>query len=512
MKTLLLALCFIAQGALGQAPAIEWQKNLGGPGPDASVSMLQTEDGGFILAGPANGIGGDVTTHYGGNDIWVTKLSSTGVLEWQKSYGGPEDDMASDIDFTADGGYVVAGYTASSSGDVTQNQGGGDAWVIKLDGSGNLDWQKSLGGSAYDAAVSVKHSASGGYVIAGVTQSTDGNVSLNHGGEDVWVVRLSATGDIVWEKTFGGSNTDSGYSVELTSDGGYIVAGQTLSTDGDITGLHTIEEVVTMGDMWVVKLDQNGNLQWQKALGGINMDIAFSVYPTADDGFAVAGQSASSDGDATINQGGFDYWVVKLSSTGALEWQKSLGGNSYDEGHSIEQTDDGGFIVAGSSSSANGDITNNKGNSDLWLVKLTASGTIEWDISLGGSNGDFGHAVHQTDDGFYAVCGYTYSSNGDVAENNGESDVWLVKLGPPTAGIEDNVKDAIAFYPNPVSSKLYFNRVSIVPGATFTITDMAGRNVLNGKLYLQNPVDVSGLPAGIYFLTSGELVHKFIKE
>lgn len=512
MKSLIVLSCLMVQAVSAQAPDVVWQKTIGSTGPDSGICFLQTEDGGFVIAGAAGGSGGDTTGHYGNDDLWVMKVGSTGNLEWQKTYGGTESEIAFDIDFTADGGYIAAGQTSSLSHDVTQGFGGGDMWVVKLDGSGNLVWQRSYGGSGYDAAMSIKHTASGGYIVVGVTQSMDGDVSLNHGAEDVWVVRLSATGDIVWEKTFGGSNTDSGFSVELTSDGGFIIGGQTLSVDGDAVGLHTLEENITMGDYWLLKLDQSGNLQWQKTLGGFNTDVGFSVYPTSDGGFAIAGQSASNDGDITGNHGTHDYWMAKLTGQGIIEWQKSVGGMGYDECRSIEGTDDGGFILAGSSASTEGDITSSHGSSDYWIAKITPWGTLEWEKSLGGSNGDYGFAVHQTADGFYAMCGYTYSSNGDITENKGESDIWLVKLGPATAGIGDKVKNAFAFYPNPVSSKLYFDTELNVSCEAFIITDLGGRNVLNGNISSQSPIDVSRLPSGIYFLSANGLKHKFVKD
>jgi len=183
-----------------------------------------------------------------------------------------------------------------------------------------IEWQKSLGGIIDDVAYCVQQTSDGGYIVGGYAVSNNGDVSLNHGNNDYWIVKLDASANITWQKCLGGSNVDKGYSVEQTSDGGYIVAGESLSIDGNVTGNHGSY------DCWIVKLDANGNIMWQKSLGGTLHDSGNSIQQTKDGGFILAGFSYSNDGDVTGNHGNRDFWIVKLDSAGNITWQKSLGG------------------------------------------------------------------------------------------------------------------------------------------------------------------------------------------
>ncbi|MCL2009110.1 MAG: flagellin, partial [Synergistaceae bacterium] len=184
-----------------------------------------------------------------------------------------------------------------------------------------IEWQRSLGGSGYEGASSIQQTADGGYIVAGSSNSTDGDVSGNHGGYDYWIVELDANGDIEWEKSLGGSGLDSASSIQQTADGGYIVAGFSYSTDNDVSGNHGVR------DYWIVKLTVNGDIEWEKSLGGTNYDQAFSIQQTADGGYIVAGYSDSNNVDVSGNHGGSDYWIVKLTANGVIEWQRSLGGS-----------------------------------------------------------------------------------------------------------------------------------------------------------------------------------------
>ncbi len=273
---------------------------------------------------------------------WLAALCGLGLhaqapaIQWEKSLGGPGTDLAYCVRQTSDGGYILVGETNSTGGDITGNNGTTDFWVARLDASGTLVWQKALGGSGDDRGYAVAPTSDGGYIVAGATNSTDGNVTGLKGLYDFWVVKLNSTGTITWQKCFGGNSIDEAKSVEQTSDGGYIVAGWTRSNNLDIT--------VNNGgsDFWVIKLDASGSLTWQKSLGGSGDEVASSVKQTADGGYIVAGETPSTNGDVSGNNGGTDYWVTKLSSAGALVWQKCYGGSGIDKAKSIAQTSDGG--------------------------------------------------------------------------------------------------------------------------------------------------------------------------
>src|SRR5690606_6923074 len=248
-----------------------------------------------------------------------TKLNSSGGIEWQKSLGGSSEDQAQSIKQTVDNGYVVAGFSSSNDGDVGGNQGNYDFWIVKLSPAGALQWQKSLGGSESDTAYDISQTDDGGYLVLGTSSSIDGDVTGNHGFADYWLVKLNANGNMEYQNSYGGSGFDIALKIEATTDGGHILVGNSSSNDGDVTGHQG------NGDYWIVKITQTGSLQWQKTLGGSEGDYGNSIRQAPEDGYIVAGSSYSNDGDVTGNHGSGDYWIVKLSQTGNLEWQKSLG-------------------------------------------------------------------------------------------------------------------------------------------------------------------------------------------
>ena len=426
MKHLFLTVTLFSVTLLyAQAPEIEWQKSLGGSYFDEARSIQQTSDGGYIVAGNSYSNDGDVSGNHGEWDYWIVKLNDTGNIQWQKCLGGSEFDIAYAIQQTSDGGYIVAGMTESNDGDVSGNHGYDDYWVVKLDDTGNIQWQKSLGGSSIEKAQSIQQTIDGGYITAGYSYSNNGDASGNHGASDYWVVKLDDTGNIQWQKPLGGSEGEWAYSIQQTTDGGYIVAGWSYSNNGDVSGNHGYD------DYWVVKLDDTGNIQWQKSLGGSSVEWAHSTQQTSDGGYIVAGYSHSNDGDVSGNHGETDYWIVKLDDSGNIEWQKSLGGSGIDIAYSIQQTTDSGYIVAGMSTSIDGDVRGNHDAGDYWIVKLDNTGSIQWQKCLGGSNPDAAYSIQQTSDGGYIVAGYSYSNDGDVSDNHGGADVWIVKLSGP---------------------------------------------------------------------------------
>ncbi|WP_128694285.1 PKD domain-containing protein, partial [Methanoculleus taiwanensis] len=409
---------------LSDAPALEWQKCLGGSSVDGAWSVRQTSDGGHIVAGKTSSTDGDVSGNHGNDDAWVAKLEGSGTLIWQQCLGGSSTDYAWSIQQTSDGGYIVAGVTWSTDGDVSGNHGGSDAWVVKLNSSGNPAWQTCLGGSSVDGAVSIQQTIDGGYIVTGYTFSNDGDVSGNHGNRDAWVVKLDSSGNLAWQTCLGGSSDDGAWSIQQTSDGGYIVTGRASSTDGDVSGCHG------NWDFWVVKLDAAGAIVWQKCLGGSQNDEAYSIQQTSDGGYIAAGytNSTDTDGDVSGNHGRYDTWVVKLGASGDIAWQQCLGGSQNDIAQSIRQTSDGGYIVTGVTGSTDGDVSGNHGGTDAWVVKLNSGGNRVWQKCLGGLSYDYAYSIQQTSDDGYIVAGYTQSTDGDVSGNHGNQDAWVVKL------------------------------------------------------------------------------------
>jgi hypothetical protein len=443
----LLLLCFLCAAVPAADDSVmqgvmDWQRVLGGSSSDYGHAIRETSDGGYILTGYTySSSNGDVGANHGAYDVWVVKLNSAGTISWQKVLGGSGSDYGYDIRQTADGGYILIGETTSSaSGDVTgTNHGGVDLWIVKLSSAGAVTWQKLLGGSGNDFAAEIQsnhgnlihQTSDGGYILTGYTSSSaNGDVTAaNHGSYDAWVVKMNPAGSIEWNLLLGGSNSDYGFGIQQTGDGGYILIGPTFSSaSGDVTGTNHGGD-----DIWVVKLNAAGTVAWQRLLGGIYYDYASSILQTSDGGYVLAGGSQSSnDGDVwNSNHGDWDVWVVKLTSSGSMTWQNLLGGSRYEIARSIRQTSDGGYILIGPTfSSASGDVTGtNHGGQDIWVMKLTSGGTLAWQKVMGGSSSEDGLSIQQTSDGSYILVGNTVSSStGDVGANHGNTDVWVVKL------------------------------------------------------------------------------------
>lgn len=434
-----LASCMLPLAAAAAAPPVAWAHALGGTAWDDAYALDATTDGGFIVAGETESVDGDASGNHGASDAWIVKVSGTGGVAWQRCIGGMDYDSATDIQRTADGGFIVAGYTHSTDGQMAANHGGSDAWVAKLDAGGAPSWIKCLGGSDNDFATAVLQTSDGGYAVGAFTGSTDGQVSGNHGFYDAWVVRLDSAGNLLWQKALGGSDDelspDLRQELVQTADGGFLLAGQTRSNDGDVRGNHG------EFDLWVAKLTATGTLSWQKALGGSGYDAAGRLQPTPDGGCVVAGETASTNGDVAGNHGGSDVWVVRLGATGTLTWQRCLGGSLDEFGRDIRLTPDGGYVVAGYTYSNDGDVAGNHGDSDAWVAKLDATGIPAWQKPLGGSGEDAGERVVRAADGGYVMAGNTKSNDGDVMDHHGDRDAWIVKLdtaGPAVLPVPPN--------------------------------------------------------------------------
>ena len=411
-------------GSKGNATDLQftWQKCYGGSENDWPVSVINTSDGGYLVGGQTYSDDGDVSGNHGYLDIWIVKLDASRNLVWQRCLGGSYEDTIKSVIQTSDGGYLVNGETDSDDGDVSGYQGRTDIWVVKLDSSGDLVWQKCLGGSRSDYSSSVIQTADGGFLVQGNTYSNNGNVTGNHGQLDIWVVKLDSSGNLTWQRCLGGSSSETGYQVLKTSDGGYLVNGETLSDNGDVLGNHG------QLDIWVVKLDGTGALTWQRCLGGTDGDSSNSIHQTGDGGYLVDGSTQSNDGNVSGNHGNLDIWVAKLDSAGALTWQRCLGGLADEWPYSVFLTTDGGYLINGYTESNDTNVTGNHGQRDIWVVKLDTAGNPVWQRCLGGTDDDYPRTILQTADGGYLLRAMTYSNNGDVSGLHGQMDYWIVKL------------------------------------------------------------------------------------
>jgi hypothetical protein len=296
---------------------------------------------------------------------------ASGQTSWLRTYGGTGSDGGTEVQQTADGGYIVAGSTSSFGA-------GSDAYLIKTNAQGDTLWTRTYGGTSYDQGWSVQQTADGGYVIAGYTES------FGAGNGDVYLIKTNASGDTLWTRTYGGTEHDEGCSVQLTADGGYIIAGRTYSPDAE-------------DDVYLIKTNASGDTLWTRTYGGTSHDLSYSVQRTADSGYIIAGLAncrGEEDGDV---------YLIKTNASGDTLWTRTHGGTNHDWGFSVQQTADGGYIIAGSTYSFGA------GNSDIYLVKTDASGDTLWTRVYGGKPHDYGFSVLQTAAGAYIVAGTTGS-------------------------------------------------------------------------------------------------------
>jgi len=360
-----------------------WDKTFGGTSWDEGYCVEQTSDGGYIIAGETYSFGSGLY------DVWLIKTDENGDEEWNRTYGGTNYDRGYFVRQTSEGGYILTGNTYSFG-----NGGSSNVWLIKTDENGDEEWNQTYDGGGIDYGRCVKQTTDGGYIITG-----DKGFFWNPSDTDVWLIKTNANGNLDWEQTFGGKSVDSGRCVEQTLDEGYLITGNIYS--------YTTNSM----DLCLIKTDENGDELWNKLYGGIDQDYGRCVIQTSDGGYIITGNTKSF-GNPSVS----DVWLIKTDERGDEVWNETYGGTDQDYGQCVLQTSDGGYIITGSTESYK-----NLGVSDVWLIKTDENGGGVWNETYGGTRNDNGNSVVQTSDGGYIIVGYTYSFGA------GWSDVWLIK-------------------------------------------------------------------------------------
>ncbi len=356
-----------------------WSQTFGGSNFDRGLSVAPTSDGGYIITGSTKSFGA------GNMDVYMIKTDASGNETWSRTFGGSGYDYSNSVAPVSDGGYIITGQTESFGA------GSNDVYLIKTDVSGNETWSNTFGGTDWDNGFSVAPTSDSGYIITGITRS------FGAGDWDVYLIKTDASGNETWSKTFGGSGWDWGWSVAPTSDGGYIITGETYSLGAG------------SADVYLIKTDASGNETWSRTFGGSNFDTGNSVAPTNEGGYIITGMTKS------FGAGDYDVYLIKTDALGNETWSKTFGGSDSDYGYSVAPTSDGGYIITGTTESYGA------GSYDVYLIKTDASGNETWSKTFGGSLLDFGSSVAPTSDGGYIITGFKISFSA------GSGDVYLIK-------------------------------------------------------------------------------------
>lgn len=511
----LIAISFIK--ANGQA--LLWERSYGGKQSEYLFDAQPTADYGFILAGASLSVksGNKQEGNNGDLDYWVWKMDEDGNAEWQKNLGGDGPDLLYSIKGTIDGGFILAGTSESKVSFDKKDPALGkeDIWIVKLNAKGDEQWQLTLGGPSQDMVKSVVQTKDGGYIIGGSSSSPlsaklleqkpdlNGKSEASQGGLDFWVIRLDDKGKILWQRSMGGEYADMLESIALTEDGGCIVGGYSNSP----ASLHKSRDSFGEGDYWIVKLDRDGKTQWEYTLGGALDDHLSTIIQTKDNGYLLAGSSASepSGSKRTSNKKGTDFWVIKLDAMGQLDWEQTYDTGKVDMLTSLVENPDGTYLLGGYAQS---EVITQPGKkdkkeiNDYIALKISAQGDELWREIVGSNGEDHLRKVIQTRDGSYILAG---TSNGAISRNknsgHGENDFWVIKLKDKDNEKDQKKRNTLEAIPNPSAG---FTNIIVgfeFAHGTATLFDLSGRQLQNFEVSSRTiPVDLGNYPQGIYIV------------
>lgn len=438
----------------------QWQTCYGGSGYEYINDIVETENG-YLIVGTTSSDDGNVTNFHGINDIWVIKIDSVGTIEWERYYGGSDSDHDGRVLKIDDDNFYIIAETASEDGDIQSvNHGGGDVWIVKINGAGEILWEKCYGGSSSEDWLNFKKLTDGNILISCTSTSGDGDLPAHYGYYDSWIFIIKPEGNIIINAVFGNLLHNIVKDAIETQDGGFFIISTTMDTTGMVQGTYH----GGMADIWAIKLDSDLNIQWQKLYGGSGYEESGWGLTELSDGYLFLALTDSNDGDVSGFHGGLsDIWVVRIDMAGNLVWQRCLGGSYYEFAEVSFQTSDNGFIIFGTTESNNGDVSGNNSWDeyyDIWVVKLNSEGEIEWQQCYGGLNDEvLLSGVIKKSDYNWVLAGSTKYPTIDVdCEWHGYEDYWIFEIKDTTTNIVDYQGEGseISVFPNPAKDYVEF--------------------------------------------------------
>ncbi|MEP7235134.1 MAG: T9SS type A sorting domain-containing protein [Ignavibacteriota bacterium] len=546
-RFLFIAVSIIFFPALIQAqisPKIEWQRCYGGArmegfNPPRDHMLIRTSDSGYAFVAQTgsddvfvSGNHKDRLNHVE-DDYWLVKLDKYGGIEWQKCFGGGGTETPMCLIQASDGGFVICGETVSHDGDITQNpdrdtlSGYPRGWVVKTDFAGRLDWETCVGPvTGWLALFSIIESPDSGFIAVGGCFSNEEGWLSHTAGQDALMIKLNSKGILEWRHLYGGSYGAGANSVVRANGGGYIFAGSTLSNDGDVSGNHSPYKryVTVTSDVWIVKVNDGGIIDWQKCYGGPATEGGEAIIRGPKGGYIIAGTATSDGVDVSGTHGGSDGWIITINDTGKLLSQRCIGGSKFDKINSIIVTQRGNIAFGAYTGSNDGDLSELhqavRDSGDGWIGELSPDGKLLWQKCVGGTGDDGIYSIIQTDDNGFLIYGRTWSNNGDVSGNHGMSDIWVAKLSDITNGVTKGSSTSAFMnpYPNPSVSEVNLELYRSSPIEQIGFYNLLGTQVfpnyrIEGTVAV---IDVHTLLKGTYFIkatfrnTEKALVRKFM--
>mgnify|MGYP001224470389 CR=1 FL=1 len=409
---------------------LSWVKTFGGTNEDIAHAVIETSDGGFAVFGNTKSVNGNVTDKIiEESDFWLLKFNSEAELEWNKTYGGSGDDRGHSLIQMEDNGFMLLGYSQSIDGLGSNNEGQHDNWVIRIDEQGDFIWERSFGYAGHDHAYNIIKTSDGGALFNGFLDVTASNGAGNsiserssrHGVGEFWCHKINSQGTLEWRNYYGGTSNDRSYDAIELVNGNFILVGTTESSDVDVS------DSQGSYDVWVVMIDSQGNLLWEKTLGGSEIDGANAVLQDAQGNIVVLGNSFSTDGNISYPKGGSDFWIATLNKSGELLSEKSFGGSSFDLGKGLAFASNGDLWLAGYSRSNDGDVSLNQGDNDMLILRLSPDKIVLNSFSLGGLSVDLAHDIIELSSGKIIVVGETESIDGPFQGNHGNKDLVVAQ-------------------------------------------------------------------------------------